>query len=71
MPARDSMPGFRMDNPNVGIKMSLSLTCFIRAGPYLESFFTDLVKVILGLISRYRVHESIQSVLFHTFSVPF
>ena len=43
----------------------LSLTCFIRAGPYLEPFFTALVKVILGLISTYRVHRPIQRVLFH------
>ena len=43
----------------------LFLTCFIRAGPYLEPFFTALVKVILGLISTYRVHHSIQRVLFH------
>ena len=35
----------------------LSLTCFIWAGPYLEPFFTALVKVILGILSTYCMDE--------------
>ena len=31
----------------------LSLTCFIRAGPYLEPFFIALGKVNLSLLSTY------------------